>query len=239
MKKQSTILAIAALALVLGLLYYFFLRTKPDECDYYVREDISSDAFMGPAFTKPFTAKVYPNWYKCHELKRGDVVRYSMGNPAQDYTRILGAIEGDIIKVVPDPMKRGWNLLVNDEVQMSAGTPYVFGIQGVRNTISLYMDRPDGTRKMNPGEIILFAIAGPGFNDSGLFGLFEKGFIRYVELPEEQKKIMDDLKATLFVSADKIDVKPGAGSAPRADTPAPSVKKSPAKPVPLKKKNGR
>jgi hypothetical protein len=245
-QKQNVTIIIAAVAVLLisGILYYIF-QPKTDACDYYAKEEITPDPFMHPLINETFKAKVYPNWYKCHAPQKGVVIRYSLGAPGQEYTRILGAAGGDKIKIIPDPLNRGWNMLVNDDVQVSGkdangnDLPYVFGVNKVRTTLSLYMNAKDGSRTLGDEEVVMLALSGPGFNDSGLFGLFEKSFVRKVELPDEQQKVWDDLLPTLFTSSEKVYEMLAADSEPPSGKKSKSEKKELAKPTKKQPKKNR
>lgn len=228
---------------IAAAIFYFVTQPGKNSCEYYVKEEISGDSFMGPILSEAFKAKVYPNWYKCHKPQRGDIIRYGLGNPPDQYTRILAAVGGDTIQIRPDPLKRGWNLIVNGEVYHSGSTPYPFGVDRLRPTLGLYLDK-NGKRTLGEKEIVILAMAGPGYNDSGLFGLFETSFARKVELPEEKQKALDDLLPTIYVAAanataEKTVEKTVVDSLPQPDIQPTSKKKAPVAPKRQKQKKGR
>lgn len=242
-KTFRTVSLVIIVGAIAAAIFYFVTQPGKDSCEYYVREEITADSFMGPIISETFKAKVYPNWYKCHSPQRGDIIRYGLGNPPDQYTRILAAVGGDTIQIRPDPLKRGWNLIVNGEVYHSGTTPYPFGVDRLRPTLGLYLDK-SGKRTLSEKEIVILALAGPGYNDSGLFGLFETGFARKVELPEDKQKALDDLLPTIYVAVanatvEKTNEKKVVDSLPQPDTQPKLKKKAPAAPKRQKPKRGR
>ncbi len=159
----------ALLLIVMAIGYWYFTRIPKDSCEYYETLKIN-DAAMAPFLSPEVEVKWYPNHYNCSPVVKGDLVLYQLGEPAQKLIRIAAAVGGDEISLYGDRKKRGWNLTVNENMFMAGEFPYAFGIPNVNPVMNLYLMK--GMKKLNPDELILFATIPPGYNDSGLYGIF-------------------------------------------------------------------
>lgn len=180
--KNLIIGAVVVVALVVG--GYFLLRPGKDSCEYYETFNYA-DSYLSPWVGDMTKLKIYPNYYKCNAPQKGDIVYYEHGQAGAGYLRIIRAVPGDRVKLQPDADKRGWNLIVNDSVLMHDDKPYYFGLHGVNPVLNLYIRNAE--KIMGANELILFSSNPPGFNDSGLFGLYSVSSIRgKVVVPEEK-----------------------------------------------------
>lgn len=207
---------IVVLVVLIGA--YFLLRPGRDSCEYKTSLEYSDAAVMGQVLRPGVSYDWRPNHYHCQKPQKGDLTVYQLGQNPERYVRVIAAAEGDVISIVNDPRKQGYNLLVNGLRYGSPAGPFWFGITGVRPTIALYLGA-DGTRTLGAGEVIVMGLGSPGFNDSGLFGVMSASSMQgIVTLPSEEKAELD--KSLSWEKPKDEEAKPAAEVAPKIGNPA-------------------
>lgn len=192
MNKIKLSLAVAVVLLVVVGLYYA-LKPGKDSCEYVTELKYSDAAVMGNILTPEVTYDWKPNHYRCNKPKKGELTAYQLGQNPEIYVRVVAAAAGDVISIMEDTNKRGYNLIVNGLRYGNPGGPFWFGVPGLRPTIALYLGA-DGTRTLGEGEIVVMGTGAPGFNDSGLFGIMSvKSMQGIVILPSEGQKELDSI----------------------------------------------
>lgn len=195
-KNKKIIAGIAAFAVVAFIIWWV---TKPakDDCKYS-RSLEAADGWAAPFLNGGFQDVTHlPNYYKCDAPQRGDLVYYEMGNPPRPYYRILVAQSGDAVQLVPDLDMRGWNIIVNDEMYMEGEKPYRLGLFDRDPVLALYM--PNRQKTLTDGDIIVLGSVSPGFNDSGVFGMFHITTLQgIVKLKGDHKSAYEAWKTQAF-----------------------------------------
>lgn len=127
---------------------------------------------------------LFPNWYECHPLKRGEWAWYRYSFTKDPVPRRITAVPEDTFKVKKDAEHKNWNLEVNDELAMSSDKKVIaFGVTLHDPPLSLYEVKGLGTLKAR--EAIVFSDPNAGNLDSGMFGLTNADdFLGKVELIE-------------------------------------------------------
>lgn len=184
---RKKLIGIGIVLLLVITIIWFANRTPKDSCDYHEGLEVA-DQYMEPYLNTETDVDWYPNYYKCHPVQKGDIVVYTIGTSAEKYFRQAVAVGDDLIALFGDQNSRGWNLTVNGSMIMNNESPYFFGIYKVNPVINLYMK--NAPRKLMADEVILLSTRPPGFNDSGLFGIFttRSGIKGKIVLPSNKQK---------------------------------------------------
>lgn len=195
-KLQLKILGGVFIVAVIGVILWLSSRPTKDSCEY--SESIeANDRFFAPYLSDSTEVQWYPNHYNCTKPQKGDLVWYVLGNPPQNYFRIIVAAEGDEVQLVPDRDSRGWNLLVNGQMLMANDMPYFFGVPKKQTTLAIYLK--NGIKTLGPKEIIMFSSNPPGFNDSGIFGMYNIDSMKgKIVLPKEKNKMFSEYVARMY-----------------------------------------
>jgi hypothetical protein len=136
--KQKKLIGASLLIVILAVGLWLFTRKPKDDCDY--SETLTfGDNMLAPALLPTDDLTWYPNYYQCHPVQKGDFVLYELGNPPEKYVRVAVAVGDDEVALYGDKAKRGWNITVNGEMVMMAGTPFFFGVQNVNPVINLFL----------------------------------------------------------------------------------------------------
>jgi signal peptidase I len=114
--------------------------------------------------------KVFPEYYDCYEIKRGDMIVYSYAGNSEPVIKIIKGIPGDRFELRESGS--GWNILINEQVLMSSDNqPYLLDVKGY-NMLSLYERDYNGVIPEN-AYLILGNLAG-GSVDSTRYGLVSR-----------------------------------------------------------------
>lgn len=190
MKKQHALI-IAAVVIAFTLLFFFSRKTgkspeqqvaqpTPQERKEIYNYDLSvcpgktvawkmQDPYMRGVVEEGQIVNVTMNFYKCNDLKKGDVVLYRFSNYHDPVVKRVVAAPGDTFKLTM-VRDEGWELTVNGKVVRGVkGEPYRFGVPAHKPPLQLAAESRKG--KLPPGELIVFSSFPPGDRDGSLFGL--------------------------------------------------------------------
>ncbi len=113
------------------------------------------------------TVKVFPLYYDCYEIKRGDMIVYSYAGNAEPVIKIIKGIPGDKFELRESGS--GWNILINEQALVnSENQPYLLDSRGY-NMLSLYERDYNGVIPEN-AYLIMGNLVG-GSVDSTHYGL--------------------------------------------------------------------
>ena len=149
------------------------IEQKSEECLIIPEHRIVRGNSLVPLIENGQTVKILFGYYKCNEIKRGDIVAYDYTGDKNPIIKIAKGIPGDSFKL--KETENGWNILINNEIlKNSENNPYL--ITGNKyKMLSLYEDNcqngiPEKTYLLL-GNLI------SGSVDSTQFGLIDKSGI--------------------------------------------------------------
>lgn len=131
--------------------------------DVYLRGVLEKD--------QPFRALL--NWYKCHAIRKGDLVLYRYSQHSDPVVRMVTAIPGDKFRVVKNKEMGAWNLKVNGILVRAheaenKNRSYYFGAE-LPPPLGLYERANKGVLKSE--RVIISSSFPPGNMDSGTLGV--------------------------------------------------------------------
>lgn len=158
------------------LLGRYFKNSGKDngfECPVKTEERIVRGGSLQGLIEDGRTVKILFGYYRCHKIKRGDVVVYNFAGNKAPIIKIVKAVEGD--KFHLERTDGGWHILINGEiVKNSEGQPYLLNERGYK-MLSLYERDYQGIIPEN--AYLLLGNKTDGSLDSTHFGLVDKSDI--------------------------------------------------------------
>jgi len=144
------------------------------ECQVTVEKRIVRGNSLAPLIKEGQEIKAFFGYYKCNEVKRGDVVLYSYAGNEVPLIKIVKGIPGDSFKLkeVEEVEQDKWQILINGEVlKNSEGIPYV--VSGKRYEMLSIYERSYKS-KIPEDAYLLLGDLPSGTTDSTRFGLIGK-----------------------------------------------------------------
>jgi signal peptidase I len=169
-KKAIYLLLIAVLAAALFAFSFFGEKTPEnpisEDCSSRIEEETVNGTSLSGLVENGETVFLHYGYFKCKEMKRGDIVAYSYAGRNNPIIKIIKGIPGDKFKLRAE--KERWKILINGEpAKNSKGEEYSLG-ERAYNMLSLY--EKDYGGEIPPGAYLLFGNLAYGTLDSTHFG---------------------------------------------------------------------
>ena len=144
-----------------------------NNCPVKEKQEIVRGDSLEPLIKNGQEIKILYGYYKCSEVKRGDIVAYDYkGNP-EPIIKIVKAIPGDKFSFQKE--ETGWRILINDEIlKNSENIPYLINENSYK-LLRLYEKSFNGVAPEN--TYIILGNQPGGTLDSTRFGLIDKNDI--------------------------------------------------------------
>lgn len=121
------------------------------------------------------TVRILFDYYKCHEVQKGDIVILNFAGRPEPLIKIVKAVPGDSFKLAVASSSGVWNIFINGEMaKNSLGQAYAFNQKGYQ-MLSLYANDYYGVIPAN--AYLVLGNAANGSLDSSRFGLISKSEI--------------------------------------------------------------
>jgi signal peptidase I len=148
-------------------------NNKFKECPVRVNQRIVRGNSLEPLIKNGETVKILFGYYRCHEIKRGDVVVYSYAGNKNQLIKIVKSLPGDKFNL--QKTEGGWHILINGEtLKNSENNPYLLD-ESRQRILSLYERDYKGIMPEN--TYLILGNLTEGTFDSTHFGLVYKSDI--------------------------------------------------------------
>lgn len=130
------------------------------------------DEHMIGLFEEGEKLRIYPNYYQCNQVARGDYVYFSIADGLAPVVRVVHGLPGDRYDVTEDKSQKGrWNISINGKVVETNGKPYYIQSNTVPPLRTYQLSRK-GILEEN--EYIILSHNPPGLSDSSNLGLIKR-----------------------------------------------------------------
>lgn len=131
-----------------------------------------NDPHLKGLFEEGTKLKIYPNYYQCNQVQRGDYVYFSIAEGLPPVVRIVYGVPGDRYELVEDKANKGrWTITINSQPVKAPGGEYFIQSNTVPPLRTYQLSR-NGILAEN--EYIIFSATPPGLSDSGNLGLIQR-----------------------------------------------------------------
>jgi len=187
LNAKTLIILASCLAVVILVVFALFFPPEPKifssgkensiiynlSCDTSVEEKTVRGNSLYGLIEPGSTVKVYFGYYKCNEIKRGDIVAYNYSGDPNPIIKVVKGLPGD--KLHLQEANGVWNILINGEtVKNSKGEPYSLSASGSQ-MLSLYERDYKGV--IPADAYLILGNLSSGSIDSTYFGLIGKNDI--------------------------------------------------------------
>lgn len=187
MKMKSMWVGGAVLIVLALFVGFFFMKPKdsyttaqPDQAasqsevkctgDLKTKTLVSNDERIKNLIPLGSKFKVTLGYYKCHPVKRGDLVLYQYSTTADPVVRVVRGVGSDEFQLVQNKSQNNWNIEINGKLLVTddSKAPYFFG-GAAAPMLNLYAKSGKGV--LAGGNCIIFSGQPPGYLDSSTLGV--------------------------------------------------------------------
>jgi hypothetical protein len=130
------------------------------------------DEHLKGLFNEGDKLKIYPNFYQCNQVQRGDYVHFSIAEGLPPVVRIVHGLPGDRYDIAEDKSTKGrWSIAINGEAVQANGAAYFLQSNTIPPLRTYQLSR-NGVLADN--EYIILSATPPGLSDSSNLGLIQR-----------------------------------------------------------------
>ena len=130
------------------------------------------DEHMAEIIQPGRTVRIFENFYKCNNVKRGDMVYFRFSQQIEPVVRVIRAIPGDKYSLSEATDSKGmWQITINGKAIESKGQPYLIKSNSVPPLKTYELSRGG---VLAEDEYILLSSNPPGLSDSSNLGLAKR-----------------------------------------------------------------
>ncbi len=183
--KKIIVISFSAL-LVLGLGIYFFLNQRSTSSSSQIVSDInftcieeikqfSRDIQMDGLIPNGGMYDLLKNYYACNPMKRGEIVAVQLEGVEHPIPRIVRAVPGDRVEVMPFPQENAFTLRIQGEIlfDSTGKRPQRFAVgkwKAPYKDETVHSVFKESGFVLGPDEFLVFSYVSPASSDSSEWG---------------------------------------------------------------------